>query len=178
MSVTLRFASVVKSNTRALRIAATATAFIAVATAAQAGTATDTFNVTATVNNECLVDASDLAFGTYSISSGAPNTASSNISVTCTNGTTYAVALNGGVNGSLATRQMRNTDSGSTAKLSYQLYTTSAYSTVWGDGSTGVTQAGTGSGTAQNLTVYGSMPVNQAATPGSYLDTITVTVAY
>jgi spore coat protein U-like protein len=68
--------------------------------------------------------------------------------------------------------------------LQYNLYTTAALTTVFGDG-TGATQmdAGTGTGMANalNYTVYGQLPdnaTNQASTPGSYTDTITVTVTY
>jgi spore coat protein U-like protein len=68
--------------------------------------------------------------------------------------------------------------------LQYNLYTTAALTTVWGDG-TGATatQAGTGAGmaTASTFKVYGQLPdsaANQAAVPASYADTITVTVTY
>ena len=38
--------------------------------------------------------------------------------------------------------------------------------------------SGTGSGAAQPFTVYGQIPAGQHSTPGSYTDTITVSVAY
>jgi spore coat protein U-like protein len=68
--------------------------------------------------------------------------------------------------------------------LQYNLYTTAALGTVFGDGTAGTaTVAGTGAGvaTAVAVTVYGQLPdnaTNQAAVPGAYSDTITVTVTY
>jgi len=37
---------------------------------------------------------------------------------------------------------------------------------------------GTGTGGVQTLTVYGQLPANQNGPPGSYSDTITVTLTF
>ena len=140
-------------------------------------TVTTTFNVTATVLNNCAVSASDLAFGNYSASSGSPVTATTTLSVTCTASLGYTIALDGGTTtGVVAARAMKDTNSN---QLNYGLYTSGAYSTVWGDG-TGSTQtvAGTGSGAAQSVTVYGRIPAAQYVAAGSYADRVTVTVTY
>ncbi|HEY4275600.1 MAG TPA: spore coat U domain-containing protein [Rhizomicrobium sp.] len=147
------------------------------ASKADALTATAQFNVTATVLGNCAVSATDLAFGNYSANSATPLPATSTLSVTCTSGTTYTVALDGGTNkASVTGRAMTD---GATHNLNYALYTTNAYTSIWGDGTAStVTQAGTGSGSAQTLTVYGRIPVSQFVTAGSYSDRITVTVTY
>jgi len=70
--------------------------------------------------------------------------------------------------------------------LNYNLYTTSGYGTVWGDGtgSTGRgsgTGAGMAAGNAQSLIVYGRLlaSANTAAVgSGTYTDSITATVTY
>jgi spore coat protein U-like protein len=68
--------------------------------------------------------------------------------------------------------------------LQYNLFTTVGATTIFGDGTGGTgTGSGTGAGvaTAQNLTVFGQLPdsaTNQAAVPGAYADTITLTVTY
>ena len=68
--------------------------------------------------------------------------------------------------------------------MQYNLYTTAALGTIFGDGTAGTsTVAGTGAGiaTASNVIVYGQLPdnaTNQASVPGAYTDTITVTVTY
>jgi spore coat protein U-like protein len=68
--------------------------------------------------------------------------------------------------------------------LQYNLYTTAALATIFGDGTGGTgTVAGTGLGvaSANSVQVFGQLPdnaTNQAAVPGAYSDTITVTVTY
>lgn len=153
----------------------------ACAIGAQAATTTTSFTVTATVNSTCQAAATALAFGAYVPGAGAL-ASNSTISVKCTKNTPYTVALNAGATtgGSIAQRQM-----GSGAnRLNYNLYTSAGFATVLGDGTGGsLTSAGTGAGvaTATTITVYGQLPdsaLNQAAVPGSYTDTITVTVTY
>jgi len=143
----------------------------------RAGSASDQFNVTATVLDNCAVSAGDLAFGNYSASSGTATTASSAIQVTCTAALAYTIALDGGATASdVAARAMSD---GASHTLNYGLYTSSGYSTVWGDGTGGTsTVAGTGSGSAQSVTVYGRIPAAQFVAAGSYSDLVTVTVNY
>ena len=149
---------------------------------AQSATTTTTFTVSATVQSTCSATATALAFGNYTPGAGALAN-NSTISVKCTKNTPYTVALNAGstTGGAFTQRLML---SGTTNTLQYNLYTTAGFATVFGDG-TGATGTGTGTGagvaTANTLTVYGQLPdsaTNQAAIPGSYSDTITVTVSY
>lgn len=63
----------------------------------------------------------------------------------------------------------------SAAQVSYNLYTSATYATVW-DNSIGVT--GTGNGQDQLLPVYGRVPVQAAPLSGTYTDTVTVTVSW
>ena len=135
------------------------------------------FNVTATVLKNCAVSASDLAFGNYTAGSGSPVTASTTVSVTCTAALAYTIALDGGQTTSDVTA--RAMTDGLSHNLGYGLYTTNAYGTVWGDGSAGTSAvAGTGSGAAQALTVYGRIPASQFVAAGNYSDRVTVTVNY
>jgi len=149
----------------------------ALAERADATTATAQFNVTATVLANCAVSATDLVFGNYSANSGAALPATSTLSVTCTTGTTYTVALDGGT--TAANVSARTMTDGASHHLPYGLYTTNAYTSIWGDGTAStVTQAGTGNGSAQSFTVYGRIPASQFVTAGNYTDRITVTVTY
>jgi spore coat protein U-like protein len=143
---------------------------------AAAATTTTTFTVSATVLASCSVSAGNMSFGSYTPS--AASTTTSTINVTCTNGTTYSVLLDGGtVAGSMTARQMKDSAGD---LLSYGLYTTSGYTTVWGDGTGGTSKnTGTGNGAAQPYTVYGQVPASQYVAPStSYQDTINVTVSY
>jgi spore coat protein U-like protein len=167
---------------RKILVTTAAAAIAVIAGGAQAATTTTTFQVSATVLKACSVSAAALAFGNYTPGSGAIS-GSTTISVNCTKSTGYTVALNAGstTGGAVSQRLMLN---GTANTLQYNLYTTTAYSTIFGDGTgTSVTQSGTGSGmnTSNSLTVYGQLPdstTNQGAIPGSYTDTITVTVTY
>ena len=150
---------------------------------ASADTKTSTFQVTATVQKNCLVSSANLPFGTYTPNTGAL-TGRSNITVRCTKTTPYTVALNAGTTtgGTFAQRLLAN----GANTLQYNLYTTAGFTTIFGDGTGGTaTAAGTGNGVsagnAVTHTVHGSLPdsaANQDATPGAYSDTITVTVTY
>jgi len=141
-------------------------------------TATDTFQVTATVLGSCSVSATDLAFGDYTPTSGTALDQTSTVTVTCTNGTSYTVGLNAGLNddgnGVTGRRMVYNT----TNFLAYALYSDSGRTTNWGNTPPTDTVGGTGSGSGQAITVYGRVPINQYVTAGAYLDTITVTVTY
>lgn len=145
---------------------------------APAATATDTFQVTANVLGSCSVSATDLAFGDYTPTSGTPLDQTSTVSVTCTTGTTYDVGLNEGLNdygnGVTGRRMVYAT----TNFLAYALYSDSGRTTNWGNTVDTDTVDGTGNGSAQDITVYGRVPINQYVTAGGYSDTITVTVTY
>lgn len=164
-------------------VLAGAAGLAAAASNAVAATTTTTFAVTATVNANCLVAANALAFGTYAAGGGNVDV-SSTLSVRCTKNTAYTVALNAGTTtgGTLAQRLMGN----GTDTLQYNLYTSAARTTVWGDGTASSatvpgTGAGLAAGNAVTHTVYGRLTdsaANQAASAGSYSDTITVTVTY
>ena len=150
---------------------------VCAASPAWAASVSSQFNVTATVLKNCAVAASDLAFGNYTAGSGSPVTASTTVSVTCTTALAYTIALDGGQTTSdVNARAMTD---GAAHNLSYGLYTTNGYATVWGDGSAGTsTVAGTGNGAAQAVTVYGRIPASQFVAAGSYTDRVTVTVNY
>jgi spore coat protein U-like protein len=139
---------------------------------AAASTATANIAVSATVNANCIISANPLAFGTYT---GAQNQATTTLSVTCTNTTPYNVGLNPGATSgaTVTTRQMLN----GAATLNYSLTSVSYAGSNCGN-TTGSWVGGTGIGSAQTLTVYGTIPASQFVTPGSYTDTVIATVNY
>jgi len=133
----------------------------------------------------CSVTATGVAFGTYVPSSTSNSTGTVTVSCSALLGVLFSwtIALNAGVNsgGSFSNRRMASGSS----YLSYQLYTNSGHTTVWGDG-TGGTSTVSGSCLISLLgipctgsaTVYGQIPALQNPSPGAYTDTITVTVTY
>ena len=141
-----------------------------------AATATSTFTVQATITATCTINsAATLNFGTQGILTANVDQTST-IAVTCTNTTPYNVGLDAGT-GSGATVASRKLTSGG-ATLNYTLYSDSGRTTVWGNTVSTDTLAGTGNGASQSLTVYGRLFSQTTPAPGTYTDTITVTVTY
>jgi spore coat protein U-like protein len=141
---------------------------------AVAATAGSTIGVTSTVQATCLNTATPLAFGTYT---GAVATATATITVTCTNTTPYNVGLDPGTSTG-ATVTTRGLTGPAGALVTYVLTSDSAHAVNWGMTVGADTVAGTGTGAAQPITVYGQEAAGQYVTPGAYTDTITATVTY
>lgn len=139
---------------------------------AQASTATGTLNVTLTITSVCSVTASNMAFSSMPTGTTTSANATSTITVNCSNGAAYTVALDNGQNVSSSQRRMRL---GATSNyINYNIYSDSGYSVPW------ATLTGqTGSGSNQTITAYGNVPSAQAiATSGAYADQVTVTISY
>ena len=135
----------------------------------------------------CTISATGVSFGTYIPSNASPTDITGTVTVTCSstiNETiSYEIALNPGVNSgsSFSNRRMTN---GATF-LSYQLYTNSTRTTVWGDGTGGTStvtdrfRCNRCTNRKENYTDYGRLPGLQwNAAPGFYGDTITAMVTF
>jgi len=151
----------------------------AAATLLNAGQVTDQFDVIVTVQGACTVTANDLDFGTYT---GAQLDATTSINVNCTLLTPYTLSLSAGGGGEadFTPRQMTG-ETNTSQILDYDLYTSFARTTVWGDGTNGSgTQSGVGLGTALPVvhTVYGRIDSGKNVQPQSYRDTVTAIVDY
>ncbi|HET7575762.1 MAG TPA: spore coat U domain-containing protein [Sphingomicrobium sp.] len=166
-----------KATSRAT-IAALAGGLFLVNASAQAATTTSNLSVTATVTDNCSVSTAPVAFGSVDVLSGTNYDATGTVSVTCTNGTAWSAAAGLGT-GTGATFASRKMSSGANL-LNYSLYTDAGRTTVWGDGSAGTAAvSNSGTGAAQNFSVYGRVPLGQsAAQTGAYSDTVLVTVTY
>ena len=140
-----------------------------------AGTAaTASFNVNASVATNCLVTVQNIDFGTMGVLAASVD-ATGAVVATCTPGTTYSVTLNGGTTNSAPTaRKMTK----GTETITYGLYKDSQRSQPWGDVTPGNSLAGTGNGLAQSLMVYGRVPPQTTPSPGTYTDTVVVTLTY
>lgn len=158
--------------------AAILAAGVALPQAAMGATASSTMNVTATVTANCTVSTTALAFGSVNTISGLNVDSTGSLSIRCTNGTPWSAAAGVG-SGSGASYANRRMTSGANL-LNYNIYTTAARVTVWGNGTAGTAPiAGTGTGAAQAVTVYGRVGSGQTSVPaGAYADTVAVTVTY
>jgi spore coat protein U-like protein len=151
-------------------------------------TATD-MAVVVNVYAGCSMSVTSLDFGPYDpIGANATRDllATATVSTNCTEGAFVIVKMGNGLHSTFSagrsrmmfsrdiSRHMSNV--GSDSKLKYELYTNEGHTDVW-------TQIGgrsvVGTGTSDDLTVYGKVFQNQqAAAAGSYNDTVTVTVLF
>lgn len=132
----------------------------------------------------CNVSATPVAFGAYNPLGGAIQDANGSVTLTCSGAAglliPYSIAINQG-SGTFSSRVMKS----GTRNLAYNIYSNSNHTTVWGDGTAGA-PAVSGSillnllGTLTHpQTMYGRITAGQnTLVPGTYLDTLTVTVTY
>ena len=134
----------------------------------------------------CSVSATPVVFGTYDPISSSPTDSDGSVLFTCgglVGGVvTYEVTLNKGMNST--TFSPRRMSSGVNL-LDYDLYTSSAHSSVWGDGTGGSQKISSSvtilvlGGTTRALVVYGRIPGSQTTVrAGTYSDAVLVTVTY
>jgi spore coat protein U-like protein len=146
-----------------------------------ATTATSTMSVTATVSDNCVITAGTLAFGSYDpivANASSPLPGSTSLNVTCTSGANATVTLGQGSNADTDSTDAapdRRMKAGSNY-LKYSL-TQDGGSTTWGNTS-GTGEAYPGIGTAQALTVYGSVAAGQNVPSGSYSDSVVATITF
>lgn len=136
------------------------------------------FSPTATVINSCQVSTSNINFGSASSLGGVLH-ANGSVSVTCTMSDNYTITLGTGSTSGATLTDRRMQGPGSNV-AHYELYTSSAYSTIWGDGVSGGTGnvTGVGNATQQTHTVYGQVQAQTTPALGSYSDAVIVTVNY
>lgn len=133
------------------------------------------FMVTATNIASCLVSATTLDFGTAGVLTS--NVDSTNtLSVTCTAATPYTISLNGGSSGATDPTQRKMSKGAET--ITYGIYRDAARSQPWGATVGTNTAAGTGTGLSQSYTAYGRVLTQPTPSPGTYTDTIVVTITY
>jgi len=143
---------------------------------AAATTTTSSFSVTMTLNASCtIVSTATLNFGSQGVLTANVDQTTT-LQVQCTNTTPYNIGLDAGA-GTGATVTTRKLTSGANT-VNYSLYSDSGRTTVWGNTVGTNTVSATGSGASQTYTIYGRVPPQTTPAPGTYTDTITVTVTY
>jgi spore coat protein U-like protein len=164
------------SNKNTSRLGCAAVALMIAASSAPviAATATASLTISANVLSTCSLTGGSIPFGTYS---AVAVDQTGTLSVLCTNGVPYTIALDAGTGTSATTTNRKMTGSVS-GTLNYTLYRETGRTTNWGNTVGTDTVPGTGSGVSQTVTVYGRIPAAQTPLVGSYADTVTVTLAY
>lgn len=145
------------------------------------GTGALSFSVTATVATNASISVTTLNFASVST---LPTTSFATITVQATNTTPYSIGISNGTNASGSQRRVRL---GATANyLNYGLYTDVNHSNAWTTttlagsctGGAGSCVLGTGTGLAQNVTVYGLVPSQTIPITGLFTDTVVVTLTF
>lgn len=139
------------------------------------GTDTTTFNVTITIVESCDIHtgaATNVAFGSQTRSAGTADAAGT-LQVNCSLNTAYNIALNNGSNFAAGTRRMANGG----VFVPYGLFKDAGRSTAWGNTVGTNTLAGSGTGSAVAVPVYGRA-TSLNAPAGTYTDTVTATITY
>jgi spore coat protein U-like protein len=136
-------------------------------------TTTDTFDVSLTISDSCTVSApNDLPFGTQSGLTSAL-TAQADFYVNCTTDLDYGMTLTGSHTDTGSGQ--RYMSDGASSTVPYNLYWDSGRTNAWTESTT---IDGTGTGSNDTKTVYGSVASGTTPTAGTYSDTVTVTVTY
>lgn len=129
----------------------------------------DNLTVLANVGGECTVTGATLDFGSYS---GERKDVDVPIGFSCNAPSNIAISMDGGTTGDPNGRQMFN--AGNTSQILYQLFQDSARTELWGvfpNDSADFTSAENGT-----PTVFGRIEAGQTPLPGSYSDTILITL--
>ncbi len=135
------------------------------------------FTVRVTNNSSCTVSTTALNFGNQTALDTA-KTATNSISVTCTGGTLYNIGLSNGSSGGTGptARLMSNVAAAET--ITYGVFRDAGFTQPWGNVAGSDTVSATGTGSAQNFTGHGLIPVQATPPPLTYTDTVIVTVTY
>jgi spore coat protein U-like protein len=137
-----------------------------------AANTSSTLQVSVTVVTSCIVSTTSVVFGN---SSGALKDFTGGVSVTCTNGMPYTIALDAGSGSgaTVASRKLTNAAQASQT-FNYLFYQDSTYRVVWGNTTGTDTVDSTGTGSAQSFSVYGRIFTDQYLEAGAYVGTVTV----
>lgn len=141
--------------------------------------------ITSAQGQTCTTTSTGIAFGSYNTTQAAATDGAGSVSIRCTAllslSLSYTVDLSAGASGTYATRRMTRGPS----ILNYNLYTTAARTTIWGNGTGGTGRISVNGIIITILTphaatypVYGRIPARQNVPVGGYLDNIVATVTY
>jgi spore coat protein U-like protein len=151
--------------------------FLSFIAPASAATTTANLTVNITITAGCTVTGATLNFGSSSVlASNIDQTTT--VGVTCTNAATYNVGMDKGANGASVTARQMKGGASNTEFVDYTLYRDSSRTLNWGNTVGTDTLSGTGTGSTQNITVYGRVPAQATGSAGSYTDTVLITVTY
>ncbi|MDB5026518.1 MAG: hypothetical protein JWO66_207 [Candidatus Eremiobacteraeota bacterium] len=141
---------------------------------ADALTATGSMPINATVVASCTTSATNADLGTWTYT--AASTASSTITVTCTQGAAVSsVGLDNGLFVVAGVRQMRGAG---TANIAYNVYQDATFATAWTNAAWPALATYTAVVAPATFTAYVKAPAGTNVIAGTYSDTVGITVTY
>jgi spore coat protein U-like protein len=151
---------------------------------ASAATATGNLNVAVTISSFCSMNATagsplNLTFPTTgTLTQPVASAAATILNVTCSAGTPYTIKLGEGLN-KLTDGDRQMVRAGGTLKIPYKLSRQALGVEEWGPGAA-FTPTSPGSGAAQAFSIFGYIPAigGTQPTPGTYTDTVVITIDY
>jgi len=148
-------------------------------TSAQAATTTGILNVKLDINGTCTMNAGGTVdFGSVGGINGTPLNAQETITVNCTLGTPYQIAIDEGgtVGATVAARKMTG---GLGGTVDYTLHQGSYTGTLWGNGTLSTsTLSQNGTGADETITVYGVVPTQVSPANDTYSDIVNLTITW
>jgi spore coat protein U-like protein len=145
-----------------------------VSTEASAAQITSPMAVTATITGACTMSANAMAFPTNISSTASVITSSTTLAVNCTNAVPYQIGIGYGTNLNGVQRRMA---SGANF-LEYDVCKDAACTQIYTDLGGATTFTGSGTGSAQSITVFGQIRVQTTPPAGAYTDSAVVTINY
>lgn len=157
---------------------------------AWAGIGSSSLTAQTSVNANCTVSTTPVAFGAYDpigVNQASNLNVSGSVTITCVKGTAPTVGLGLGANASGSIRRMKDATSGDF--LTYELYkppnttpgTACSYpgTTVWGTAGANLFSATSAPNkNARSYNVCGTVPAGQDPSVGTYTDTVVATVSF
>ena len=122
----------------------------------------------------CTVSATDIDFGSVGALTSNVD-ATGQVTVRCTYDLPYKIRLDGGSSGASSPTDRKMSDG--SQQVTYGIYSDAARSQPWGWHNSDDVNA-TGTGYDQTFTTYGRVPPQTTPPPGTYTDTIVVSVVY
>jgi spore coat protein U-like protein len=124
------------------------------------------------VADVCSVSVVGPSFGIYDTTSKSPNDAVGRVQISCKSGATITVSTGG--SGAYFPRAMRS----GAATLAYNLFVDAARTRILGTWGGGTQVIFVPQGTNRSVPIFGRIPPLQDVDPGTYTDTLTVSVFF
>ena len=144
------------------------------------GAETTNFTATAKITTKVKLSATSMNFG--EMDDAGTYRAEAVISVKAPAGTSFHIAINGGLHYAAGSRWMQGAEG--LGQIAYQVFKDPGFSQQWGDGDfdgtfpQGTSLAGVGMGPKTDFIPYGRLVLRETPPPGYYQDMLTVTVHY